>query len=1077
MNGKRVFGCVDSGSRISCITPECCNDLNLNIIPVKGLIELAHNDFKVPRIGTVKVHVAVGKFKREVQLEVLRGDYPLLIGLDLFPIFGFKVEGIPTQFPGDGESESSRAERFMLADDLGSGSLDVQFNEADRVDKSTLDEIMAVCKEELEANAAIPTQHFCSHPASLVHLDTGNAKPVYRPQYPVSRKFEPFIDEQVRIWDAEGVTEKTDVANPWNSSLLAVPKRDEHNQFTLARVCIDPRPINLVIEDDERAVPNIESIFSRLEHFEVASELDLKNGYNQFLIAEQDRHKSAFTWKGKRRHFVGAPFGFKHLTSHFQSVMQLIFEDEDFVVVFVDNIIVFSKHKADHAAHLKRAISLLNKYNLKLGIPKCHIGYTRLRMLGHVLSGHTRAPDPDKVREINDFPKPEKVRQLCAFLGMTNFLRIYIPCYSTLAAPLEAARGKNMEAKVPWSARREESFQAFKKILSRAPVLRAPVDGIPFEIWTDASKFGCGAVLLQHVDGEDRFIAFISKSFNVAQRRYSATRRELLGVVFSLKKFRSYLYGTKFKLVTDHRALTYMFTQKILNDMLLNWLDVLLDFDFDIVHRPGILMSLPDALSRLYPDSMQESVRVRRMRGRGAGPGGPNVSIPDAVFGLDEPAVFPERAFAQFVHERFNKQCPEEEERDQLLQQHHLVGHFGADLLFRKIWHAGYFWPGMRKDCAAAVSSCDDCIRYNLGRVGFNPIQSVTARYPFDHIAIDLLSLHKTTPRGNNYILVAVDISTRFVILRSLKDKSAPSVARALWEIVCDFGVPKIMQSDNGSEFVNEVVQALCQLMGVDHRTVAPYNPRANGAAEAHVKVVLNCLRKMCRGNASNFDLYLPAVQAAINTKPAGLHGSMPAELFFGRPVNVFRDYSDVECDPLTEEQMQQRVAVMMDLVHPAVFERSQRKHALVAKRANKQRRATESVYQVGSTVMIKDVVRGSKTEPYWVGPYSILKVTKAGTYTLLDSTGRMLNRTVPKDQVKLVAGPPEPERALELADEQRPDQRSYVVHSILGHRGPEGSREYKVRWRGYDADQDSWEPEAHFEDHNIIQSYWDSLR
>jgi hypothetical protein len=289
------------------------------------------------------------------------------------------------------------------------------------------------------------------------------------------------------------------------------------------------------------------------------------------LIAEEDRHKSAFTWKGKRRQFVGAPFGFKHLTQHFQNVMEVIFENEDFVVIFVDNIIVFSKHKEDHGAHLRRAIELLNKYNLKLGIKKCHFGFTRLRMLGHVLSGETRAPDPDKVQEVNDFPRPEKVRQVSAFLGMLNYLRVYVPCYATLAAPLEAARaGKAMKAPVVWDDACEESFQSFKKIISRAPVLHTPKDGIPMEVLTDASKFGCGGVLAQLIDGRYMYIMFISKAFNTAQRRYSATRRELLGVIVALKKFRPYVYGTRFKLVTDHRALAFMFTQKVLNDMLLN---------------------------------------------------------------------------------------------------------------------------------------------------------------------------------------------------------------------------------------------------------------------------------------------------------------------------------------------------------------------------------------------------------------------------------------------------------------------------------------------------------------------------
>lgn len=838
-----------------------------------------------------------------------------------------------------------------------------------------------------------------------------------------------------------------------------MPKRDEFNRFTKARCCIDPRALNKSLKDDERAIPRIMDIFEKLEGFAVVSELDLRQGYCQFPIRECDREKTTFTWKGKRYQFRGAPFGFKHLTSHFQNTMQILFEDEDFVLVYVDNIMVVSKNAEDHPSHLRRAIEILNKWNLKLNLDKTHIGYTRMRLLGHVISGDSRAPDPDKVKEVFDFPRPETVRQLAAFLGLTNYLRNYIPLYSTLAAPLEAVRRGDMKKRVKWSDACEESFVAFKKILGSAPVLSMPVDGVTFLVMTDASKYGAGCALVQIVNGETRYIRFAARAFNEAQRRYSATRRELLAIVFALKTFRGYLLGTKFDLWTDHRSLTYMFTQKQLSDVLLNWLDVLLDFDFNITHKPGLLMTLPDSLSRLYPDTVkQAAASVRRLR-----------------FELDESKVSPERELRAFVRERFKKRCPDVQERESLLQRFHLFGHFGADPLFKKLWHAGYFWPGMRRDCAAVVSKCDDCIRWNIRRSGFAPMKSVSARFPFDHISVDLLSLHKTSPRGNNYILVLVDICSRFVILRPLKDKSALSVARSLWEIVCDFGVPKIMQSDNGSEFVNEIVKALCSLMGVDHRLVAPYNPRANGAAEAHVKIVLNCLRKMCRGNVSNFDLFLPAAQSAINTKPAGLHGCMPAELFFGRPVNALQDYSDVETDLMSEDELSERLTVMMDLVYPEVFKRSQRKHALSAKRANANRRATVSSFEPGCTVMISDVIRGSKNDPPFVGPYTVLKKTRAGTYVLLDSTGCILGRNVPKSQIKLVSAPPRPELAQAVS--ANPLQRSYVVDKILRHRGPEGAREYLVRWRGYDSSSDSWEPDTNFDDRRVIQDYWESAR
>lgn len=541
-----------------------------------------------------------------------------------------------------------------------------------------------------------------------------------------------------------------------------------------------------------------------------------------------------------------------------------------------------------------------------------------------------------------------------------------------------------------------------------------------------------------------------------------------------------------------------MLTQKKVSKVLLNWLDVILDYDFAVVHRPGILMGLPDALSRLYPDVVWQQAEqgVRRVRRRMLRQAPQIIQLlpPDQPLhkqwlGMDDAAqdIHPERELKAFVKERFGKECPPVLERKKLLEQYHAAGHFGVDFLFKSLWKAGHFWPGMRQDCLDVVSQCPSCIRHNVGRKGFHPLRPIVAKFPFDHIAMDLFSLHKTSPRGNNYVLVVVDVCTRFCVLRALPDKSALTVAKELWQLVADFGVPKVVQSDNGSEFVNAVVKALVDLMGVDHRLTAPYNPQANGVAEAHVKIAENCLKKMCRGNTSNFDLFLPSVQFAMNSKVSKLHGSSPAELFYGRPLNPLMDYSAIEdSDVMKEEELEQRMWIMMDLIYPSVFEKSQRKQALVAKRFNaKHRTAKAKKIEKGSLVMITDVVRSSKMEPRWVGPYKVVAITRKGNYTLLDHSGALLDRPVPRSQVKLIEEPKKPELALasKIFDDKPSGESTqlngaggfYNIDTILKHRGREGSREYLVRWEGFGPEEDSWTHESNFLDHKVIEDYWAS--
>ena len=173
-----------------------------------------------------------------------------------------------------------------------------------------------------------------------------------------------------------------------------------------------------------------------------------------------------------------------------------------------------------------------------------------------------------------------------------------------------------------------------------------------------------------------------------------------------------------------------------------------------------------------------------------------------------------------------------------------MAGHFGSETLFKALWQKGYYWPHMRADCNKQVNSCLQCLRFNVGKAGYHPRQFIDAKFPFEHIAVDTITGFPTTARGNNVILVITDICTRFKLLMAQKTKSATETARNLWYCMCTFPTPKIIQSDNGTEFCNAVVKELTDQHGVIHKQVAAYNPRANGTAENNVGVSQRVLRK-----------------------------------------------------------------------------------------------------------------------------------------------------------------------------------------------------------------------------------------
>jgi transposase InsO family protein len=186
----------------------------------------------------------------------------------------------------------------------------------------------------------------------------------------------------------------------------------------------------------------------------------------------------------------------------------------------------------------------------------------------------------------------------------------------------------------------------------------------------------------------------------------------------------------------------------------------------------------------------------------------------------------------QMEAKKRGKRIPEEEERIKLIKDEHPRGHFSVEAMFRKLWNQGVWWPGIRNDLKHEVSTCLDCLRYNIAKEGFHPLHSIEADAPWDHLEIDLIGPLDISSDGSNYILTIVDVLSGFTLLRALKTKAMDEMARTLWITFCDYGPPKILQSDNGTEFVNSIIGQLSQLYGIDHQLITPYHPRANGLVE-----------------------------------------------------------------------------------------------------------------------------------------------------------------------------------------------------------------------------------------------------
>jgi RNase H-like domain found in reverse transcriptase/Reverse transcriptase (RNA-dependent DNA polymerase)/Integrase core domain/Integrase zinc binding domain/Chromo (CHRromatin Organisation MOdifier) domain/Retrotransposon gag protein/Zinc knuckle len=958
---------------------------------------------------------------------------------------------------------------------------------------------------------------FCKLPESVVHLEVDSefGKSGYRKQYGVPNAAHDAVTEQVEKWFATGKIAEAPPNCQYNSSLTVATKKDAYGTFTGWRICLDTRPLNNAIKGGDRfQLPYIRDVLEMFHGCNYFGELDLSEAYLQFQLDPESQPLTAFTWGGKQYMFVGCPFGVRLLPSYFQRVMCKAFHDLTFTCPYLDNFPFGSKTKEEHKTHLLLLLRRCNESGLKVKLSAMKVCHSEIRCLGHLLTHEGIKLSPSKLDFVASCSYPKTGKELQSFLGAITFLRPNVRHMSELTASLESV--KNVPGELTWTARMQTDFDTVKHAIATAPTLCYPNFNKCFHIATDASNTGVGGVLYQPDEyGGDitpfNIVAFCSKKLNGAQVNYPAYKKELFGVVYCLRQFHQYVWGLNDLVIfTDHKPLTHIFEQRELAPAVQQWLDVLLNYSFSIVYREGKLNVLPDHLSRMYSSDYEGGAwgvpaempwKVIQTPAAAASAGSASVAIRAVQIEevsseqLDEPLSVVSAADddsksslvggenaeaflnsneissemlakAMIAIEKSGYTIPLESERSELIKTEHAFGHFGRDAVCRALIRKNFWWPGMRLDITTELANCDSCTRYTVTRSGFNPAQFITAGGPFHHLQIDNSVHLPAAPGGYKALLVIICVFTGFIILRPIKTTSADIIAAELWSVFCLLGVPKILQSDNGPEFTNEVIRALVKLTGVEHRFISPYNPRADGKVERSIQTIMSIIKKLIHGNETNWTLFVPFAQLSFNNKIAELTGSTPFSLMFGRQLNEMKDYTlsnEEEAPPVNIQEWSEHMEKLQSLIYPAILERTVDKKDTMITRLNKQRRLlTANAIPVGAVVMLRDPLRQNKFEPKYIGPYSVMRRTRNGNYQLKDQTGEMLERHIPPDQLKLVSKKARPQ---DLAN------NVYEIEKILAHRGSPGAYEYRIKWKNYH--DITWEPASNFQDTALISNYW----
>ncbi|KAA0066036.1 pol protein [Cucumis melo var. makuwa] len=360
------------------------------------------------------------------------------------------------------------------------------------------------------------------------------------------------------------------------------------------RLCIDYRELNKVTVKNRYPLPRIDDLFDQLQGATVFSKIDLRLGYHQLRIKDGDVPKTAFRSRYGHYEFIVMSCGLTNAPAVFMDLMNRVFREflDTFVIVFIDDILIYSKTEAEHEEHLRIVLQTLRDNKLYAKFSKCEFWLKQVSFLGHVVSKVGVSVDPAKIEAATGWTRPSTVSEVRSFLGLAGYYRRFVENFSRIATPLTQLIRKG--APFIWSKACEDSFQNLKQKLVTIPVLTIPDGSGSFVIYSDASKKGLGCVLMQ----QGKVVAYASRQLKSHEQNYPTHDLELAAVVFALKIWRHYLYGEKIQIFTDHKSLKYFFTQKELNMRQQRWLELVKDYDCEILYHPGKANVVADALSR-----------------------------------------------------------------------------------------------------------------------------------------------------------------------------------------------------------------------------------------------------------------------------------------------------------------------------------------------------------------------------------------------------------------------------------------------------------------------------------------------
>ena len=812
--------------------------------------------------------------------------------------------------------------------------------------------------------------------------------------------------------------------SPWGSPMFLVDKPDGSK-----RMVIDYRALNAATTRNRYPLPRVDELFDQLQGAKYFSKLDLRTGYWQIRVAAEDVPKTAFTSRHGHFEWLVLPMGLTNAPAEFMALMENTFRSElnKFVLVFLDDILVYSRTLEEHQEHLRVVLQRLREQKLFAKLSKCCFFRQEVEFLGHFVGRAGVRMVEGKVAAVERWPTPTTQKEVEQFIGLAGYYRRFIADFSKIASPLselcgtlKASKGGSQRTppkkRFEWGEQQQKAFEQLKTAVVSAPCLAIPDSKREFIVHTDASGYATGAVLMQQFDEGLRPIAFLSKKMTKAERNYPVHEQELLAILNALKAWRHYLGGRRFSVLTDHQSLQYVETSAMATPRQVRWAAWLSEFDFSIKYSPGKNNLAADALSRAAAGSQRVEADPEQQQQINS------LNQRDSrllVNAINELAPLPVRirlAAAADADYQSTLQLPRDVlESRKLMRQGDLLyrdegqlvvpnspvlrtwllssahdtllgGHHSAAAtaawLGERVW-----WLNMAKAAQDYVRGCEQCQRNKpdqRGKQGL-PLSIQTPEGAWEVWCMDFIGPLPRTARGHDVILVVVDKLTRWVYYIPTRQTASAQDTFALLDrfVLANHDTPKQIISDRDTRFTSHFWEDLWSAMRTQLKRSTSFHPQTDGQTERANRTLIEQLRSHVDEHQADWDILLPQLQRANNSAVCFSTGFSPFEMNYGRKLRTELD-AELEADGVAAARAVYPGAIELaeqrSRVESEAKERIKKSQEKQRKDAQRGRRAGEiivgdKVWLSNRNMRLDEQGRARKLESLYFGPYEVLEM------------------------------------------------------------------------------------------------------